>query len=164
VDQHQREKDREAVRKEQPQDRKATHEVTKGHELLGRKVSVRKLIGKEDAQDRGNGERAADPRLLYAGESDRRHVGPDQRKPGAPDEELEHHHHEELISGGSIHGGRSIGRRCGTVQARRRVPHRFWCCGYRSHTAVNFAKATDYVAGRYVREAVGGIRRPPTVA
>jgi hypothetical protein len=93
--QHQQKKRPKLLRESAPEDRDSAHKMGESQKFLRRKFPVRPLVAEEHADDRSHRKRVQNQGLLPGGKSETRQVTEDQRKPGAPDEKLEHHHEEE---------------------------------------------------------------------
>src|SRR5205807_833282 len=78
--------------------RQSAHQMAERQEFLGRKVSVRELVTKKHADDRGNRECVQNPGLVRITEPQTWQIPENQRKPGAPNKEFEDHHQKQFHS------------------------------------------------------------------
>src|SRR5437899_12680 len=69
--------------------------MTEGQKALGGKIAISELIAEEHAQNRSDWKRIQDHSLFAGTEVEAWQITENERKPGAPDEELEHHHQEK---------------------------------------------------------------------
>ena len=134
MDEHQPEERGEILGPVHPEDRQATYQMARGHELLGGKRAVGKLTGKENPHDRGDCEGTAHPSRLGWSETEATigdlgaHVAPDERQPRTPNRKFQNHHQPETKrrsrSGGVCFHARQ-NRRCVRISeaSPRAAPH-----------------------------------------